>query len=77
MIVVYSTPSCQQCNLTKKALDKLGLAYEELPLDDDIREQALAAGISSAPVVLVEGKMLWGGFRPDAIKRLAQLVDAA
>lgn len=69
-VTVYSTPSCMACKMTKRHLEKLGIAYDELPLDGDALAQAQAAGITSAPVVLIEGKALWGGYRPDAIDRL-------
>ena len=70
-VIVYTQPNCPQCTMTKKHLTKRGVSYEELPMDEDARAQAAAAGITSAPVVLVEGKALWGGYRPDALDRLA------
>lgn len=69
-VVVYSTPSCMACKMTKRHLEKLGVPYDEQPLEGDALDQAKAAGITSAPMVLVEGKALWGGYRPDAIEKL-------
>lgn len=70
-VIVYTQPACVQCTSTKRHLEKRGIAYEELPMDDDVLAQAKAAGITAAPVVLVEGRAVWGGYRPDAIDRLA------
>lgn len=78
MFTVYTTgPSCQRCNLTKRAMDKRGLPYVEV----DIREHPGARdyvteelGYTEAPVVVVEdgtGQDHWSGFRPDQIDRVA------
>lgn len=71
MTVVYTKPNCPQCGATIRHLEKLGIAYDTEPINDDVLKQAAAAGITSAPIVLVEGKAVWGGYRPDAIDRLA------
>ncbi|WP_043120511.1 glutaredoxin family protein, partial [Sinomonas humi] len=54
-ITVYSKPACVQCTMTKKALEKKGLAYREV----DVTESAAALeyiteelGYSQAPVVI-------------------------
>lgn len=71
MTVVYTKPNCPQCTATIRHLERIGIAYDTAPIDDDVLKQAAAAGISAAPIVLVEGKAVWGGYRPDAIDRLA------
>lgn len=71
MTVVYTKPNCQACVMTKRHLARRGIPFEEAPIDADILRQAAQAGITAAPIVLVEGKAVWGGYRPDAIDRLA------
>ena len=78
-VTVYTKPSCVQCNATKRALAKAGLAYREVDLTQDAEalETVKAMGYQSAPVVFAEGDH-WSGFRPDKIKALtAAARDAA
>lgn len=72
---VYTKPNCGQCDMTKKALDKAGIAF----VIEDLTEPGnLAAakelGFMSAPVVMV-GTDGWAGFRPDLIKELATRIE--
>lgn len=71
MTVVYTKPGCPACTATIKHLEKREIPYTTLPIDAEVLRQAAAAGITAAPIVLVEGKAVWGGYRPDAIDRLA------
>ena len=71
MTIVFTKPNCPACTMTIRHLERRGIAYETAPLDDDALKQATDAGITAAPVVLVEGKAAWGGYRPDAIDALA------
>lgn len=68
---MYSKPLCVQCDATKRALDKAGLAYEVIDITEDA--DALAAvkalGYVQAPVVVTDGDH-WSGFRPDKVKAL-------
>ena len=76
-VTVYSKPNCQACNLTKSHLAKLGIAFSEEPIDDQVREAAMYLDLSSAPIVCanVGGvERFWSGFRPD---RISALVGAA
>ncbi|WP_299577516.1 glutaredoxin-like protein NrdH [uncultured Williamsia sp.] len=70
-VTVYTKPACVQCNATKKALDKQGIAYDTVDVSEntDAREYVMALGYLSAPVV-VAGADHWSGFRPDRIKAL-------
>ena len=72
MITVYTKPSCVPCQATKKALDRAGLAYEEVDIstDDAARDHVLALGYLQAPVVEV-GDEHWSDFRPERIQELA------
>ena len=71
-ITVYSKPFCVQCDATKRALNKAGIAYDEVDVTED--PEALATvkslGYVQAPVV-VTAEDHWSGFRPDKVKALA------
>ena len=70
-ITVFTKPSCVQCNATKRALNKAGLAFEEvdLTLDAEALDAVKSLGYQQAPVVFAGGDH-WSGFRPDKIKAL-------
>jgi glutaredoxin-like protein NrdH len=70
-ITLYTKPNCVQCDATKRALDKAGLAYSvvDLTQDADALEKVQQWGYRSAPVV-VAGDDHWSGFRPDKIAGL-------
>ncbi|MCE0537976.1 glutaredoxin-like protein NrdH [Kineosporia rhizophila] len=70
-ITVYSKPACVQCDATKRALDKAGLAHEVIDItqDDTAREYVLSLGYLQAPVV-VAGDEHWSGYRPDRLRAL-------
>lgn len=71
-VTVYAKPLCVQCDATKRALAKAGIAYElvDITEDDDARAKVRALGYVQAPVVITAAEH-WGGFRPDKIKALA------
>ena len=71
-ITLYTKPACVQCNATKRALKKQGLAFDEVDLTQDAEALATvkSLGYQSAPVVFANGDH-WAGFRPDKIKALA------
>jgi glutaredoxin-like protein NrdH len=81
IVRVYTAPGCQPCSLTKRHLERRGIAYEEISLADDERDRAAvrALGFTSAPVVCAatrDGEQTWGGYRPDMIDALAAVVGA-
>lgn len=71
-ITVYSKPRCVQCDATKRALKKQGIAYAEVDMsqEPDALEHVKSLGFVQAPVVVADGDS-WSGFRPDKIKALA------
>lgn len=76
---VPGEPKCQPCRLTKLKLEKLGVPYEELYVDDH-RDHLLSLGYSAAPVVEVDlgdgATAHWAGYRPTNIEQLyATLAD--
>lgn len=72
MTTVYTKPSCVQCDMTKKMLDKIGVDYETVDImeDSDAMEMILGMGFKSAPVVITDTDS-WAGFNPDKINSLA------
>ncbi|MFT7022381.1 MAG: glutaredoxin-like protein NrdH [Rhodococcus sp. (in: high G+C Gram-positive bacteria)] len=73
-VIVYSKPSCVQCDATMKALDKAGVEYSKIDISVDpaAREQVLGLGYLQAPVVHAGDDNHWSGFRPDRITSLAK-----
>lgn len=71
-ITVWTTPNCVQCSMTKKQMDKYGIRYEEMALEQhpDKLEEFKNKGLISAPIVTTDVKT-WSGFRIDKIKSLA------
>jgi glutaredoxin-like protein NrdH len=74
-ITVSTTgPACMQCTLTKTALDRAGLDFEEIDLRthpralEHLRDDL---GHTQAPVVVAGPGEHWSGFQPDRIHRLA------
>lgn len=71
-VTVYTQPSCVQCTMTKKHLDKLGIAHEtvDVTADPEAHAYVKSLGYTAAPVV-VAGEDHWSGYRPDRLKGLA------
>lgn len=74
-VTVYTKPNCPACILTKRKLADLGVAHNELPIDDAVTAEAQAQGITAAPIVRV-GEQMWGGFRPDRLSAIAKQLVA-
>lgn len=74
-VTVYTTgPDCMQCTLTKRALVKAGLRFEETNLRNNpaaLEYIQNELGYSQAPVVVAGDEDHWSGFQPDQITRLA------
>ena len=77
-ITVYTKPACMQCNATKRALDKAGVAYDVIDIteDNEARDYVMSLGYLQAPVVTA-GSEHWSGYRPDRINEVAAQVAAA
>lgn len=76
-ITLYSMPRCVQCDATKRAFKKQGIAFEEVDItvDEAARDHVKALGYTQAPVVFA-GEESWSGFRPDKIKAIGAQVAA-
>ena len=73
-VIVYSTPTCMQCQLTYRALDERGIPYRAVDLSENAEAATYVTeelGYSTAPVVVVTDSDHWAGFRPDHIDRIA------
>ncbi|WP_370517414.1 glutaredoxin-like protein NrdH [Pseudactinotalea sp. HY160] len=78
IVTVYTTPSCIQCETTKRKLARSQIPYETVDLSTDADAMAMikAQGFTQAPIVVARdadgGKQTWSGFRPDKIKELTK-----
>lgn len=71
MIKVYSKPNCPQCEATKRQLDKLGIAYEEIDITRHRAELARLVAMSYRVAPVVEtGDDAWSGYQPEKIRSL-------
>jgi len=83
IVTVYTKPACVQCNATYKALGKHGINYStvDVSVDADARDYVLSLGYQQAPVVVITADNgdidHFSGFRPDRIKAVASLANAA
>lgn len=77
-ITVYTTPTCPQCDMTKKVLTKGEVEFDIVDLTSN--EEAMQyvtqeLGYNAAPVV-VAGNEHWSGFRPAFLNKLIEVVKA-
>lgn len=72
MTTVYTKPSCVQCDMTKRYMDKIGVEYETVDITQDTAafDMILGMGFKAAPVV-ISGDLSWAGFQPEKINLLA------
>lgn len=72
MVTVYTKPACVQCDMTKKMLDKNGVAYNTVDItqDPDAYDMIVGMGFMAAPVVITPEDS-WAGFNPDKIAAIA------
>jgi len=76
-VTIWTLPSCVQCEMTKKQMDKLGINYEVQSLEENplVLEGFKAQGLMSAPIVTTDTKA-WSGFRLDKIQSLARHIKS-
>lgn len=73
MVTVYTKYGCPQCEMTKKVLTENDVKFTSINVQDD--EVAFnyvknELGLSSMPVVVIEGQEPFTGFRPDKLEQL-------
>lgn len=76
-VVIYTTPGCVQCNLTKKWLEKNQVQHQIVDVTEDSigLQKIKQMGYQAAPVVIVPfdwpiAGEHWYGFRPDKLGQL-------
>jgi glutaredoxin-like protein NrdH len=71
MTTVYVKPSCVQCDMTKRYMDKNGVSYTTIDItqDQEAFDMVISLGFQSAPVVISDVGS-WSGFQPDKINLL-------
>lgn len=77
-VTVYTTPSCAQCEMTKKTLTRGDVKYDVVDLSADPEAMEFVTkelGYNAAPVV-VAGTQHWSGFRLGAIQSLVKAIHS-
>lgn len=71
-LTVYTTPSCMGCEMTRRQLDKAGVAYEAVDLSGrpDLVEQFRGEGLLQAPIIETPDGQRTAGFDPSRIKAI-------
>lgn len=72
---IWSLPACQQCDATKRFLDKRQVPYLAMDLAEHPAQadKFRSEGLQQAPIVETPYET-WSGFRPDALT--AAIADA-
>lgn len=70
-VVIYTLPSCVQCDTSKRMMQRLGIEYEEIDMskDETAVEYVKELGYTAAPII-VNGTTHWSGFRMEMINGL-------
>lgn len=77
-VTVYTTPTCPQCDMTKKTLTRGNVNYEVVDLSTDAEALEYVTkelGYTAAPVV-VAGTQHWSGFRHGYLQNLVQAIHS-
>ena len=71
-LTVYTTPNCPGCKMTRRQLDKAGVAYEAVDLSSrpDLVERFRAEGLRQAPIIETSDGQRTAGFNPSRIKAI-------
>lgn len=72
MIKVYTKEGCVQCKMLKKYLKEHGFDFTTLNVtyDTNALNYLKSQGIGSLPVVELNNKIEFTGFRPDLVQKL-------
>ncbi len=72
-VIVFTTPSCSFCNMTKKYFREKGIKFKEVDVSRDAaaaRDMVRRSGQMGVPVVDIGGKIVVGFDRPKIDKYL-------
>lgn len=83
-VCVYTKNRCSQCDLTKKVLDREGIVYTAVNVEEDaaaFRYVTETLDLRQMPVVVAstpDGDVVWSGLQPAMIrKHITHRQDAA
>lgn len=83
-LTLYTTPACTQCALTRRVLERAGVAYTTVDLSVDLdahRFVTRTLGYRSAPVVYAvypNGQVKhWSGFQPQKLENYVAAMGGA
>lgn len=70
-ITIYATSSCPACTWTKRTLDRKGIPYQVINLDEhpEHAQRLRERGHATLPVVITPHDE-WAGARPDKLNQL-------
>lgn len=70
MVTIYSKSMCPNCVLAKRLLEKYGVAYKEVHIDQnpEVLEMLRSRGHRAAPVIMIDGQPDVSGFDVKAIE---------
>ncbi len=74
-VVIYTTPECAYCKMTKEFFRQNNISYEEkdVSVDDKAREEMVTrSGQLGVPVIDIDGRIIVG-FDEAAMKELLKL----
>ncbi len=72
-VIVFTTPTCSFCNMTKKYFREKGIKFKEVDVSRDAaaaRDMVRRSGQMGVPVVDIGGKIVVGFDRPKIDKYL-------
>lgn len=71
-VTVYSKNNCSMCRRTKSFLRAQEVEFIEKNVEEDATflKEAKATGLSTMPIVVVEGEEPFGGHKPDKLEEL-------
>lgn len=71
MIKVYTKNNCQPCLATKRRMEKKGIEFVEINIDEqpELAQDLMSLGFIQSPVVVTEDAS-WSGYSPDKIDSL-------
>lgn len=72
-ITLYSKNNCMQCKMTKRYLTEHNISFEEHNVNEQPQyiDYLKNRGFMALPVIDVDGKQAFSGFRPDALRSIA------
>ncbi|MFU2164025.1 glutaredoxin-like protein NrdH [Streptococcus pluranimalium] len=75
-ITIFSKNNCMQCQMAKKFLEKEGLSFQEINIDENPEhiEYVKSLGFSAAPVIQA-GNVVFSGFQPAKLREIVALAQ--